>query len=111
MPASRQTSAFLNQFPGFEAIPAQFRGVVEISSTVPLAAMTFRVRTNERGEILIAPIPSSNELRLISMFPHLALGDGFEMDLIWVSRPDSPTQTGTAFFYSNFGSTLPLADP
>jgi hypothetical protein len=78
---SGQRAFFVDELPGFENLPPAFRGVVRITSTVPVSAIGLRGRYNERGDFLVATIPAladnaaaaSEEL----IFPHIVTGGGY----------------------------------
>jgi hypothetical protein len=105
---TEQISLFFDQIPGLTSMTLPFQGVARITATNPIVAASLRVRTNERGEILLTSNTTSNEARTSSLFPHIALGAGFELDLVWINSTSSGAQTGTVSFFGPSGSSFPL---
>src|SRR6185503_2128158 len=58
IPGSGQLAIFLNQIPGFETLPRNFRGILRVSTggTFPsgIAVVGLRGRYNERGDFLMS---------------------------------------------------------
>ena len=72
------TAAFVDQT--ITDLPAGFRGVLDILSDVPFAALTLRSLVNERGDFLMTtfPVADMNEAAPAPViFPQLADGGGF----------------------------------
>src|SRR5262249_17210252 len=66
-------------------LPAQFTGVVEMSSTVPFAALTLRSLTNARGNLVLTTFPIADGTRLAPapiVFPQVAVGNGYATEFI-----------------------------
>ena len=84
-----QTSLFLNQAPGFVAMPASFQGLLRISSASAISVVGLRGRYNERGDFLITTTPPvaedepsyTGEL----VFPHIVEGAGYTTQFILFS--------------------------
>ena len=61
---ARQVSLFVNEIPGLQSIPSQFRGVLKITSpSGGLAVTGLRGRINERGEFLITTLRPARVVR------------------------------------------------
>jgi glucose/arabinose dehydrogenase len=109
--ADEQISLFFDQIPGLTAMTTPFQGVARITSTNPVVAASLRVRTNERGEILLTSNTAAIEARTSSLFPHIALGAGFELDMVWINSATTGAQTGTVSFFGPSGSSFPVRVP
>jgi hypothetical protein len=109
--ADEQISLFFDQIPGLTSMTTPFQGVARITATNPIVAASLRIRTNERGEILLTSSTTSNEARTTSMLPHIALGAGFELDLVWINSTSSDAQTGAVSVYRPTGASFPLRIP
>jgi hypothetical protein len=79
IPAEEQLAVFLNQVPGFQSLPPQFRGILRISTTAggAIAVTGLRGRYNERGDFLITTTPAMSETapgtNVETIFPHLVV--------------------------------------
>ncbi len=94
-----QIAKFLDQHP-FNG-SAGTRGTFTFSSSVPIAAISLRGLTNERGEFLMTTVPvadldSTSTQTLV--FPHYADGAGWATQFILVNPADT-TITGSVQFY------------
>src|SRR5207244_10213341 len=49
IPANGQKAVFLNQIPGFASLQIPFQGVMQVSSSAAISAVSLRARYNERG--------------------------------------------------------------
>jgi hypothetical protein len=61
-------------------LPAGFTGILDISSTLPFAALTVRSLTNERGDFLITTFPIADFNHAAPspvLFPQIADGGGY----------------------------------
>jgi hypothetical protein len=91
-------------------LPEGFTGVLDISSTLPFAALTLRSMMNERDEFLMTtfPIADANQSAPTPVvFPQIADGGGYVTQFILVSSGQATSatlefydETGTA---TNFG--------
>jgi len=113
IPANGHTSYFLTQLPGFAAMPSPFQGLLRLTSTTPIAITGLRTRYNERGAFLVsttAPIDEASGVTSSELlFPHFAVGAGYEMQFVMFTRGIQPS-LGTVYFYDREGRafTLPL---
>lgn len=109
VPATGQVAMFLNQIPGFSALPASFKGILRISGA-NVFVTGLRGRYNERGDFLItttAPVdetapPSTSEY----VFPQLADGGGYTTQIILFSGTAGQSATGVLQFLSQSGEPL-----
>jgi hypothetical protein len=110
IPANTQVQRFLNEFPGFQNLPA-FQGVLRINSTPsPVEVMGLRSRYNERGEFLMTTTSPVNYSNFPSyppvtyMFPHFADGGGFTTQFILLSQ--GQTVSGQLQFFDQNGRPI-----
>jgi hypothetical protein len=109
--AAAQTALFLHQIPGFNNLPDTFQGVLRAStdSSAGLSFIGLRGRYNERGEFLIATMPSINESVLSQsnekIFPQIVNGVGYTTQFILIGAAPS---AGQLRFLSQSGRPLPL---
>jgi hypothetical protein len=91
-------------------LPANFIGVLDVSSSAPIVALTLRSLFNQRGELLFSTIPVADMTRPAPspvIFPHLADGGGFQTQLILLS-PITPAATIVKLF-GETGAPLGIA--
>jgi hypothetical protein len=113
LPARAQQAFFLNTIPGFESLPAGFRGVARISSEnqTSIAVMGLRCRWNERGDFLTTTTPPVNEAAGPNsriLFPHIANGSGFTTEFITFTGTSSQPASGSLQTFNQSGSSLNL---
>ena len=108
IPANGHAAAFVRQW--VSGLPVDSRGVLDISSSTPFAALTLRALTNSRKDFLITtfPIADMNQAAPAPLvFPHLADGDGYLTEFILLSA-GNPAAT-TLRFFGDTGTPLPVA--
>jgi glucose/arabinose dehydrogenase len=111
VPANGQSAGFLHQLPGFDIMPARFRGVLRASSSSPLVLTALRGRYNERNEFLITTItaaaenetPRSAEL----LFPQIVAGGGYETQFVLFAA-QGVDSSGTIYFFDRRGGMMSL---
>ncbi len=111
IPANDHRALFLGELPGFQNLPASFRGVLGITSNTPISVMGMRERYNERGDFLLSAIPAiagdapmpSGEL----VFPHIVTGGGYTTEFLLLNRSGG-TSAGTVSLRSQSGADLAL---
>jgi hypothetical protein len=94
---------FADQF--IEGLPEGFRGVLDISSATPFAALTVRSLYNERHDFLMTtfPIADANQVALSPIvFPQVADGGGYVSEFILIGA-GSAAKT-TPGFYDETGA-------
>jgi hypothetical protein len=112
VPATGQIAMFLNQIPGFSALPESFKGVLRISGA-NVFVTGLRGRNNERGEFLVSttlPVdetsqPSNAEL----VFPQIVDGGSYSTQIILFSGSASQSGSGVVKFVSQSGQPLILS--
>jgi photosystem II stability/assembly factor-like uncharacterized protein len=101
--ANGYTAGFADEF--VTGLPADFTGVMDISSPVPFAALTLRSLDNERGDFLMAtfPVADANQAAPSPLvFPHIADGGGYVTEIILISA--GPSATTAVVFYDESGT-------
>jgi len=90
------------------ALASGFTGVMELSSAVPFAALTLRLLTNSRGDLLLTTFPVADQTRPAPgpmIFPQIADGGGYETELILLG-PITASLSVISFF-DDQGKPLP----
>jgi hypothetical protein len=110
---ARQVSLFVNEIPGLQSVPLQFRGVLRITSPSGGLAITgLRGRINERGEFLITTTPPLSEADLPStgelIVPHLVDSGGYTTQLILYGAYAGQNSAGLIQFFAQTGIGLEL---
>jgi hypothetical protein len=108
--ARGRVSLFINELPGFENLPADFRGVLRISADTAIAAVGLRGHYNERGDFLIATSPAMAEESILnvseSIFPHIVTGAGYSTEFLVLSN--GAGANGRIGFISQSGESIAL---
>jgi hypothetical protein len=94
---------FADQF--IEGLPEGFRGVLDISSAAPFAALTVRSLYNERHDFLMTtfPIADANQVALSPIvFPQVADGGGYVSEFILIGAGAAASTTPS--FYDETGA-------
>jgi hypothetical protein len=90
-------------------LPANFTGVLDISSAVPFAALTLRSLNNSRGDFLVTTFPVADMTRPAPqsiVFPQIADGGGYETQFILLGTAGA--SSATLKFYDDEGSPLSI---
>jgi hypothetical protein len=108
--AHRRVSMFLDQVPGRGALPADFRGVIQLTSSVPLQLMTFGNRTNSRGDLILTSVPPVAEGAAGSFvsLPLLAASGGYETRIVLLGTAASATGGGVLRYANGAGEPVDL---
>ena len=100
----------MNEISAFANLPLPFRGVLRLSSNVPITVVALRGHYNERGEFLVATTPAVAENSVTPspefIFPHIVNGGGYTTEFQLVNR--AGRSSGTVVFRSQSGDLLPL---
>jgi O-glycosyl hydrolase len=107
-PGYGYTAGFADAF--VTGLPVGFTGVLDISSSVPFAALTLRALDNERGDFLMTTFPVADMNQPAPspiVFPQIVDGGGYtsEFVLIGAAEPSS----NTVSFYGEAGNPLQFA--
>jgi len=112
IPANGQFAAFLGQIPGFEQMTGSFQGVLRISTAAAsgVAVAGLRGRNNERGDFLIATVPSVDEnastARTQLAFPHFVEGGGYTTQFVLFSGTTRTFVTGVLRLFDQTGLSV-----
>jgi hypothetical protein len=90
-----------------EGLPKGYRGVLDISSATPFAALTVRSLTNERGDFLMTtfPIADANQTAPSPVvFPHVADGGGYVTEFMLIGA--GAAANTTPGFYNEAGAPI-----
>jgi hypothetical protein len=101
------TASFVSQL--ISGLPADFRGVLDISSSSPFVALTLRSLTNSRGNFLLTTFPIADTTRPAPaplVFPQIADGGGYITEFILLSP--SGASSVTLNFYGDDGTPLAI---
>jgi hypothetical protein len=105
MPMNGYNAAFADDFA--TGLPAEFTGVLDISSTKPFAALTLRTLVNERDEFLMTSFPvadANHSGPSPIVFPHIVDGGGYSTEFILLS-PSGAAST-TLYLYDDSGAPV-----
>jgi Leucine-rich repeat (LRR) protein len=90
-------------------LPADFRGVLDIASDSPFAALTLRSLVNERSEFLLTTFPVadlSKPAPFPIIFPQIADGGGYRTEFILIST--GPSGSATVGFFGDGGTEIAI---
>jgi hypothetical protein len=100
---------YVDQF--ISGLPANFSGVLDITSSSPFAAVTLRLLPNQRGDTLITTFPIADFNQVIPgsllYFPQIADSGGYQTQIILVSTSGAPS-TVTVNYFGDNGQPLAL---
>jgi sugar lactone lactonase YvrE len=100
---------FLNEIPGLQNLPGNFRGVLHISSNQPISAFGLRTLYNERADFLFAATPAITDNAAVTgelIFPQVVSGVGFTTEFILMNT--GAQSQGILNLISQSGTDLPL---
>jgi hypothetical protein len=103
------TAKFVTE--AISGLPADFTGVLDIQSTVPIAALTLRSLTNGRGDFLLTTFPIADLTRSAPepvIYPQIADGGGFATQFILIN-PNNDSLINLLFFNEE-GTPLPVGN-
>jgi hypothetical protein len=105
--ANGHRAAFVDEL--IAGLPPNFTGVLDISATVPFAALTLRSLTNSRGDFLVTTFPIADFAQPAPspvVFPQIADGGGYSTQFILISAAGASTTTLN--FFDDAGTALPV---
>ena len=110
IPPSGQVASFLDEL---VTLPANFSGVLRVTSTSAVAIVGLRARVNQRGDFMITTTPPSNEFAAATSedvyFPHIADSGGWATQFVLFSGTAGQTSAGTLSFLDQAGQVLDLS--
>jgi hypothetical protein len=105
--ANGHRAAFVDEL--IAGLPPNFTGTLDISATVPFAALTLRSLTNSRGDFLLTTFPIADFMQPAPspvVFPQIADGGGYSTQFILLSTAGASTTTLN--FFDDSGTALPV---
>jgi hypothetical protein len=112
VPANGETVVFLNQLSGLESLPTPFRGMVRLSSTVPISLVGIRAQWNGRADLLLTSTVPANEEKPATtaelLIPFIVDGGGWSTQFVIFSSIASTSSSGALSFFDNLGAPLAL---
>jgi hypothetical protein len=110
LPALGQRSFFLNELPGFQALPTPFKGILRISAVQgQITVLGLRGRVNERGDFLITTTPPTDEKAAAKseiVLPHIVNGGGYTTQFITFGGTSSEPAAGNLRLFSQTGADV-----
>jgi len=107
VPAAGQSSKYLNQIQGLASLPVPFQGIIRVTSSAAVTILGLRERYNERGDLLMTPLPAVNDSLPASselIVPNFDDGGGFTTQFIVFNGPATTAASGTARLLSQSGT-------
>jgi YD repeat-containing protein len=93
-----------------QALPDDFTGVLDLSSSTPFAALTLRSLANRRGDFLLTTFPIADATKLPPsplVFPQIADGGGYQTQIILIST-SSAAASFTLKYLDNNGQLIAI---
>jgi hypothetical protein len=110
VPATGHVSKFLTEL--FPSLSLPFRGILRVSSSNQIVLVSVRAHFNERGDVLAASVPSSNEASPSTtgelIFPEIVDQGGYATQFILFSGISGQSTMGTINFFASDGTALNL---
>ena len=108
--ANAQRAVFLNELPGFEALPSTLQTTVRVQSASPISVIGLRARYNERSDFLITTTVPVDELTPAATTPlyfaHHADSGGYNTQFILFSGKAAQSPAGFLKLFSRYGEAL-----
>jgi|GEM_PF-202834 len=96
----------------FPELPDAADGILEVTTTRPLAPMQLSVRTNPRGEFLLSALPVTAldlpPAETDVVLNYLAVGGGYTAEILFTAIPGGGELHGTVCFFGESGQPLDL---
>ncbi len=112
---SGQVARFIDDI--IDSLPAEFSGVVRVTSTEDVAIVGLRLRYNDRGELKMTTTPPTDETDPPTMadrfFPHIVDSAGWSTQFILFNGAAGQSSSGTLSFFDTAGEPwdLPTTPP
>ena len=110
VPGSGHVSRFVHEL--FPTLSLPFRGILRVSSTTSIVVVSLRLRYNERGELLMTPVPVTNEgapsTTAEIVFPIVVDRAGFTTQFVLFSGITGQRTAGTMEFFGPDGQPMNL---
>lgn len=108
LPSRGHLSIFVDEL--FPDLPANFSGLLEITSPLPLAATTLRLSINQRNQPILTTLPIADLIRPILatsfIFPQVGFGSGYSTSLVFINADKTRVLTGIVSFLRPDGTPL-----
>jgi len=107
LPARGQDAQFANQY--VAGLPAEFTGILDISSTAQFAALTIRSLNNENNDFLVTTFPVADMTQAAPspvVFPQIADGGGYITQFVLLAA--NGALGATVGYYDDTGAPLPV---
>ena len=109
LPPSGQAARMLDEI---LTLPADFSGLLRVSSVFDVSVIALRIRINELGELKVTTTPPSNETAAATsedrFFAHFADSRGWTTEFILFSGTAGQPASGTLSFFGDAGQPLDL---
>ena len=109
LPPSGQAARMLDEI---LTLPADFSGLLRVSSVFDVSVIALRIRINELGELKVTTTPPSNETAVATsedrFFAHFADSRGWTTEFILFSGTAGQPASGTLSFFGDAGQPLDL---
>jgi sugar lactone lactonase YvrE len=113
IPPNSHLAMFLDEIPGMQNLPANLRGILHVTSDQPISAIGFRIRYNERKELVLATTPAVPDSVASTtdayVFPQVVSGMGFSTEFILINS--GVATDGTVTIKSQNGAAMPVFVP
>jgi len=110
VPGSGHVSKFVHEL--FPTLSLPFRGILRVSSTTSIVVVSLRLRYNERGDLLMTPVPVTNEgapsTTAEIVFPIVVDRAGFTTQFVLFSGITGQRTAGTMEFFGPDGQPMNL---
>ncbi len=110
IPVGGKVAKFVDEI--FPSLPANFKGMLRITSDNAISAVGLRARLNERQDFLITTIPVNQEVSTGSsaevMFPHLIDAGGYTTQFVLINTVNGQASSGTVRFRTVGGQIMDL---
>ena len=112
---SGQVARFIDDI--IDVLPAEFSGVVRVTSTEDVAIVGLRLRYNDKGELKMTTTPPTDETDRPTMadrfFPHIVDSAGWSTQFILFNGAAGQSSSGTLSFFDTAGEPwdLPTTPP
>jgi hypothetical protein len=106
LPSNGMLYQLIDQF--LPQMPIPFRGILRVTSTVPMVVNALRVRWNERTDLLMTATPPLNESVVPSAseadLPYVVVGGGYSTQVVIFSGSPGSAAAGTLSFINADGT-------
>jgi len=110
-----QLSRYIDEIPGLK-VPAEFQGVLTVTSPVPVSVYGIRGRYNERNDYIFTTLNPSNPsggrpVGIDGVFPHLIDGGGYRTRIVILDDTAANSASTLTFTDQDGTSVEPFPAP